>query len=344
MELNDVNGLLLSTSGQPNFTGYYLLINYDLIIDSENNAFQSQRVLTEHDGTFFFSIPQKRHLYENQVKVEVYAPNGAMLNRAFHTTKSLNACNKSDSDKRFNKPFKIEVAPLLVAEDSYFISDKNINGKVVDVLGGKISPGLQVLIWATKDAANSEFDQKTYTPIFIGKTDNGGYFGGKYLIDDYVHCFATINDAIDHPISVSIQEKKLTQFILLPFSQKNPSNTTHNDDDCNCHDHSSGSTNLESGNCSSDLGSECNIQFKPNRTLEEVSFCAITRTTDPQIQRRTINEPELYELKTDLNKVIESINESFTKLDMHVSKITADEALILALSKEVETKSQITQQ
>ena len=163
---------------------------------------------------------KKKYLFENQITVEVYAPNGAMLSRAFHTTKSLNACKKSDCEKEGKKPFKIEVAPLLIAEDSFFISDKNIKGKVVDVLGGQISPGLQILIWATKDAANSEFDQKTYTPIFIGKTESGGYFGGKYLIDDYAHCFATISDAIDQPISVSLQEKKLSQFILLPFSQK----------------------------------------------------------------------------------------------------------------------------
>ncbi|WP_452227641.1 hypothetical protein [Lacinutrix sp. MEBiC02404] len=347
MATKSVNGKLSPVSGDFDFTAYYLLISYDQIIDSENTAFQSQRVLTDDKGNFRFFIPENSKIVENIVKIEVYAPNGTMLDRDLYTTQALKASEKTADEKDSTKKFIIKINPFEIIEDGYIFSDNKVKGRVVDILGGSIPSDLQIIIWATKDSAITTFDSNQYIPIFIGKTDSKASFSGNYIIDDYEFCFATINGFIDSPISVALQDKKIPQFILLPFSYKNESDEEDSHEDCGCKDESPRLPNSEdlvsdNGSYSNDLGGgQCNVKFKPNRTLEEVSFCAITRTTDPQIERNTITELELYEIKDSMKTIFNSIKSNFSSFETHSTKIKANVALI---KEHLEVKKELKKQ
>jgi hypothetical protein len=344
MATKSVNGKLSPHSGTFDFTAYYLIVSYDQVIDSDNTAFQSQRIFTDDKGNFRFFIPENSKIVENIVKIEVYAPNGTMLDRDLYTTQAFKASDKTKDEKDSTKKFIIKINPLEIVEDDYIFSDNKIKGRVVDILGGSVPSDLQIIIWATKDVAITTFNSNQYTPIFIGKTDSRASFSGNYLIDDYEFCFATINGFIDAPISVSLQGKRLPQFILLPFSNTKDTDKEGSHDDCGCHKESprlpdSDDLISDNGSFSNDLGGgQCNVNFKPNRTLEEVSFCAITRTTDPQIERSTITEPELYEIKDSMRNILDTIKSNFSSFESHSNKIKVNDELIkehLAVKKEL---------
>lgn len=334
MATKSVNGKLSPHSGTFDFTAYYLIVSYDQVIDADNTAFQSQRILTDDKGNFRFFIPENSKIVENIVKIEVYAPNGTMLDRDLYTTQALKSSDKTRDEKDSTKKFIIKINPLEIVEDDYIFSDNKIKGRVVDILGGNVPTDLQIIIWATKDAAISTFDSNQYIPIFIGKTDSRSSFSGNYLVDDYEFCFATINGFINDPISVTLQDKRLPQFILIPFSNIKETNKEDSHEDCGCKEESprlpdSDDLISDNGSFSNDLGGgKCNVQFKPNRTLEEVSFCAITRTTDPQIERSTISEPELYEIKDTMKSILNTMQSNFTLLQTHSSRIKANVELI----------------
>ena len=72
----------------------------------------------------------------------------------------------------------------------------------------------------------------------------------------------------------------------------------------------------DDGTYSSDLGTGgCQVQFKPNRTLEEFSFCSFVRTTAPTIARDKIGMSDLQGLKVQLKNFTKDFTIRLAKLE-----------------------------
>ena len=128
---------------------------------------------------------------------------------------------------------------------------------------------------------------------------------GQFVFDQpneaFEKVFVTLAGKTDEAIPVKLDEhNKIPLTLLLPVEMT--------DADCDC---GTAAPNLPSNNdlvegggqFSDDLGSGCNVQFKPNRTLEEFNYCSFVRTTEPEISRHVLTDADLYELTTTLGEI-----------------------------------------
>ena len=333
MSLSSINGRLKPASGDPAFLAYYVVVSYDQQIGSYT-TFQSQTIICEDNGDFRFFIPIG-DIVGNVVLVEVHAPNGTLMYRSYHTTGSMYPSSKDENEVDDTKRFKIKIDILEVSTDNFLTPANRMRGKVIDVLGNKIPSNLQVIIWVTNDTNASTFSTDTYQPILVDWTDGRGYFGDQYPPGTFEFAFATIDDAIDQPIPITLDSGALPNNVILPleFAQEDGS-------DCGCGDSSvarlPNQTDLTApdGNFSNDAGGTCNASFKPNRTLEEFDFCSIVRTTEPQIRRHTITEAELFKAKRRLKYITRDMKHTLQLMNTHISKASVNADMLEAFSNQ----------
>lgn len=331
-----VNIKLIPSSGAPaDYTGYYLIVSYDYSTGSDS-TFNSERVVCDDQGRSRFFIPDSS-IVDNVVRIEVHSPDGLQVHNKLYTTNALltdpAASNIDDSSTELTITVPPH-SPILTLAGAQPTTGK-IKGKVIDLFGQTVPANLQVILWAADDA-NQSFNVNTFVPIYSGFTDNGGYFSGSYDLDDYTACYATINSKLDKPLPVALNNHLLPKHILLAIelSKKKEDNK-----DCGCmggpvsylpdHEDLTGGT----GSYSQDLGGQCVNFTIPNRTLEEFEFCALVRTTEPEIRKHTITEAELIKVRGSLQQAAGSMLGHATKFFEFVATARVNSSLLARLNE-----------
>ncbi|MCH9660116.1 MAG: hypothetical protein K0U54_04305, partial [Bacteroidetes bacterium] len=124
---------------------------------------------------------------------------------------------------------------------------------------------------------------------------------------------------------ITLENGKIPSHLLinypLPISSEASEHGEH-EHDCDCDNEAprlpdTDELIMNGGDFTNDLGGQCNVKFKPNRSLEEIKFSTIVRTSDPQIQKYAITSTQLSDFKEDLSLYIRLVSETLFSLDYY---------------------------
>lgn len=167
-----------------------------------------------------------------------------------------------------------DVPPTKVtpSDDPTLGATARFSGRVIDVRGNPHRAGVFIVLWGklpgTKDAR----------PIAVAETVSGGYFAGEWPADMLVQAFAKI--AGGGPLAVPLDGGRLPRRIVLVVDQL-PETNASNDGPPRAP--SAEDLAQQPETFADDVGC-CQSFTTPNRTVEEVVFQAVVRTTQPQVQ------------------------------------------------------------
>jgi len=191
---------------------------------------------------------------------------------------------------------------ILTAPDASKLIDPNkrLRGQLLE-FSGKCPLKDTVIIIQAKTAENGE-----WITVSAGKTDNGGNFSIGYPYGAFSAAQAIVSLAPKAPVPVHIMEPKPRENISISddflYLLLNDVDCVHKaDEDCDCHDPKKASRLpdqldlIHSDNYTQDIGGSCVNLSTPNRSLNEKTYYAIVRTTDPSVSRYTLSNNDLVE-------------------------------------------------
>lgn len=258
-------------------------------------------ILSQYDqvmsaaGKAVFLLPGEADI-KGEVQVTVAAPDGEQL---LMTALSVASLSKGVELKVEPKAYH-EVRPNT---DPGFGRPRRLRGQVIDRAGQKKIGNKQVVIWAAEKPNPKDQD---FRALLVTETDASGHFSTLFPVGKYSAAHGSVSIG-DEEMPVPIHLEKEGQFpasmVLVvdlpekeakkepcPWAGLEPPRDPDNAD-----------LTEATGVFSEDLGTGCCVDFtKPDRTLEEFSFCHVIRTTEPKIKGFTLEEPT----KIDLGSIM----------------------------------------
>jgi len=154
---------------------------------------------------------------------------------------------------------------------------RKYTGRVIDKAGNPAAADFVVVIWATPKG------QKKSVAVSVAMTTTGGYFNGPWPEQRFSEAFIAVNSKSLVPV---VLEDELMPLRLLAVLDTLPQQK-EKDEDCECAptpprvpDNAELAENPEA--FASDIGG-CVDFTMPNRTVEEVIYQAVVRTTQPSL-------------------------------------------------------------
>jgi hypothetical protein len=159
-----------------------------------------------------------------------------------------------------------------------------LTGRVLQPDGSGAPSGLAVVLWA-KPAASSPL------PVLVSGSTDGGYFSGDWPSAPFEQAWGSVNGG--EPIVVPLTDGLLPRVVLLVLTSTVQAPSHDAEDDCDCHTPTpprtpSAADLVANPEAYSQDGGGCVSLTVPNRTLEEITFHAIVRTTQPEIRGTTL--------------------------------------------------------
>jgi hypothetical protein len=161
-----------------------------------------------------------------------------------------------------------------------------ITGRVLRTTGDAAAEGLPVVLWGSADP------NETPRALVNAATVTAGYFSADWPSDRLVQAFATVS-GLDAG-AVSLEDERLPRRVILVLDLAE--STAPPTPDCDCEtatprtpDQEDLVANPEA--FSTDLGGKCVDFTTPNRVLEEFTFFAVVRTTQPDVKGLTMDLP-----------------------------------------------------
>lgn len=156
-------------------------------------------------------------------------------------------------------------------------------GRVIDPMGLPAPAGLIVVIWGVPPGGAPS---ATY-PLDVSTTSGDGYFAGIWPDDELGAAFVTVAGSDPVQIAVTGEKRFPTRFVaVLPTLQAPETDEKH----CGCggppRAPEAAVLAADSGTFAGDLG-RCVDFTVPNRTIEEVTFHAVVRTSQPELKGTT---------------------------------------------------------
>lgn len=286
------------------WTGYRIVASYGVQVD-DVKVEGSVATTTPNDGSFAFTLPDG---YVGPVSVRASAPNGVEV-----ATASLPAGAPL--------PVHLDLPATPVPGIVVAPTDDPTGGRIVRLVGRVLDPtgagsqaGLLVLLWGRPDGTPA-------VPVVAAQTTDGGYFADDWPTDAYVSAFGTVgpSDAIPVPLQTDGRFPR-TVVLVTPTTIEMPPAAGTADSECDCDTatppRNPGQAELtqDSAAFSSDLGAgRCVDLTVPNRTVEELRFHAVVRTTEPQIKGVTL--PSVTGLPPHLVQQLQQLAEPMAKRD-----------------------------
>ena len=356
METKSVNGKLEPLSSidlaQEPYTGHFLKVLYTREIDN-HPVFSKDRVDVGGDGSFRFFIPPKELLINEMVTIEIYAPDGSLIDLQSYSYGSLKASDVGLEQPDDSQPMIIQVDPVLVdLNDSGPVeeAERKISGKVIDLTGERETCGLQVILMVTDDAG-MDFDPAQYRPVLSAITDRNGYFFGRVENNRFARAFGVIAGGEDNAIEIRLEDGRIPKNVLLVGDL-----STLPEREDSCEDSPPGLPDADdlvnSSAYSQDIGGKCVDFTIPNRTLEEFSFYQTVRTTEPEIRGLTITTSDTREIGMQVEDIsniafpiLDRLNGSFNSLSLNtftVEKLSSPVDTLPASEQRPVAKAQTT--
>jgi len=273
----------LTSPRQANWTGYRVTAAYTVNADDAPVPSSSGET-TGADGSFTLTLPDA---YQGPIDVRATAPSGVEVGMATVA-------------KDAPLPDRLAIAatpvpPVVAAPSTDPARGRlvRLTGRVLDPDGYGVPQGLMVLLWGRPGAGPP-------VPVAATQTTDGGYFADDWPTGIYSSGFGTVGPS--DPIPVPLDADGRFPHVVMLVTQVPPpapsSAGPADDSGCSCDavtpPRAPGQAELTSNGVtfSADLGGgQCVNLTVPNRTVEELRFHAVVRTTEPQIKGVTLPDP-----------------------------------------------------
>jgi hypothetical protein len=167
------------------------------------------------------------------------------------------------------------------AEDFTLGANLTYIGRVIDPQGRGIAANLLVVIWATQPGQQAN----AASPISVTRTSSDGHISGPWPSQVLGAAFAIVNGG--DPIAIGLEDRRLPRrFIIVA-----PDVGEGHGDDCDCGvspPRAPDQEELGANPATFSADKKRCVDFTiPNRTVEEVAYQAVVRTTQPLLKAAT---------------------------------------------------------
>ncbi len=263
-------------------TGYLVIATFDVPLPPVKEgvlAAARRDTFVDTDGRFALELPdpgQRR----GPITVTAYGPNGLPAG---------DAVVPADVPA---EPVRIDVAtppatPVRPNPDLTLGRPIRYSGRAIDPAGEGVPAGLLVVVWGRTDRGERA------APVSITKTMTSGYFSAPWPSDRFLAAFAVLAGGPPIPILLHDDHLPLQLLLVSPVTPPDPAAGA----DCACgsspplsSDPADLAANPEA--YAADAG-HCTDFTVPDRTVDEVMYQAVVRTTQPQLKAATPQEQPL---------------------------------------------------
>jgi hypothetical protein len=266
----EIKGKLTAKRGT-RFSGFRITADYQEILQERTEivAPASRSTDAADDGSFTITVPDAKER-RGPVLLRAIRPDGLVAG-------AIEAPESGDGGA-LRLPVTLGVPTMVEPSDEPALGAQlKITGRVIDTAGRAAEPELIVVLWAVQAGATKA------APVSVAKTTAGGYFSGPWPTGRYDSAFAVVSGGEPVPISLEENRLPLKIVIVLPVLPQ----AAPKDEDCDCRqtpprapDAADLGGNPEA--FAADAG-RCVDFTVPNRTVEEVVYQAVVRTTQPAL-------------------------------------------------------------
>lgn len=265
-------------------------------VPKESNVAVAGRASARSDarGLFVLELPPRKHMASKSVRFAVAAPSGQAIGQAELTLEQL--------DKDEGITVTVDAVDTIAVEPLQHPprpKTARVTGRVIERNGKPLPAKLQVLIFARRPADAREPKDGNDAPLLVARADASGYFFGDAPNDAFESAAALVSGH-EGELPVRLRDGFIESPVLLVIDGSAATEDAHGGaaNECECGTASTpprtpGQAEIDSSpdTYSTDLGTGRCVQFNtPNRSIEEFSFYAVIRTTEPDIRGLTLSE------------------------------------------------------
>ena len=239
------------------------------------------------DGAWSLTLPDDG--LNGPVDVRASAPSGVTVGDAILDSAHLPAA----------LPITVAAAdPLLVVPNPDPARGRGVRlvGRVLDPDGQGVPAGLLVILWGQPPAIGGQ-PRPPLVPVVAATTTDGGYFGDDWPTGTYDSGSGTVGGTGPIPTPLGSDGRFPRTVVLVSDVPIEVAAHESDEDGCACSSSppptpSPADLTAAGGAYSADLGGHrCVDMTTPNRTVEELRFHALVRTTEPEIKGVTLPDP-----------------------------------------------------
>ena len=337
----------------PSFRGYQVELLFDVDIVSQTNPNQTYRIsqtsdfFCGDDGMFVLEFEESLDFVDGVARIIVSAPNGARLSDQSYPLTDLDVSTGPAGSEDATGQIEITVKPVTITRDPSAPSPVNLTrGEIIQYCGQSLTENTPIIFWGCQESETPVVDIDPETGAAISDAINAhahehpaknpncrvltttkaradGTFAVQTSLGSFSHAWVQWGPRVDQYAEVSLlDDGTWPPSITLVESVNLTEKGDDGHQDCSCAGAplarlpSASDLAQDDGTYSSDLGTGgCQVQFKPNRTLEEFAFCSFVRTTAPTIAREKIGVSDLQGLKVQLNNFTKDFTVRLSKLE-----------------------------
>lgn len=258
-------------TGAPDFGGYRVTATFETPVDG-TTAVDRRLAEAGQDGAFALELPAAGERVE-PTTIAVASPAGIELARLVKT------------DAELGEPLKIEIAeplepvPIPPSPDPTLGRRVTYSARVIDPAGSGASAGLLVVVWGIPPGGGDG----DATPLDVAGTSAGGYFYGPWPAETFARAFAVV--AGGDPVEIALEDARLPDRFAVVVAELPPAPEAEEDCACEGPPRAPERGQLAENNEAFAADPSPCVDFTlPNRTLEEVTYQAVVRTTQPELR------------------------------------------------------------
>ena len=252
--------------------GYRITATIDIPVLGDDGQTTTIAVGTDvaADGGVAVELPERR---TGDVRIVASAPDGSRVGAATIAAADVGS------------PFELSVTTVdpvkVVPSDVPGLGRRErLIGRVLDPQGAGAPAKLLVVVWGVPH----DGDAQDAVPLLVAETAAGGYFGDDLPPDELDEAWAKV--AGGAPVPILLDGGRLPRTVVIVTPVEPPDDD--DEDGCGCHaapPRSPDQADLAANPAAfaADPG-RCVDLTVPNRALEEVTFHAVVRTTQPEIR------------------------------------------------------------
>jgi hypothetical protein len=262
-------------TGADDFSGFRITATFQAPVEGapEGTTAIARRVAEAvADGSFALELPDAERRVEPTTLV-VTSPAGLELVRLLKTNEELEQAQEIAVDETpAPLPVPVSADPALGRRVTY-------SGRVIDIAGVGAPAGLLVVLWGVPPGGNDE----DRTPLGVSTTSSGGYFYGPWPDDKLGSAYASVGG--DDPVEIALEDERFPGRFAVVMETVPPVPEAKEDCDCGGPPRAPDPAQLAENNEAFAADPSRCVDFSiPNRTVEEVTYQAVVRTTQPELR------------------------------------------------------------
>ncbi|MEV0387471.1 papain-like cysteine protease family protein [Nonomuraea sp. NPDC050643] len=260
------------------FTGWRLSADFEEVTGAEPAVIPAHRSAgVAPGGAFTLELPEG---WREPVAVTASTPSGFVAGRARLSAQEV------------GQPVRLEVTaappvPIEESDDPALGRRLRYTGRVLDTFGTGAQADLLVVLWGVPQGGGDAY------PLSVTRTAVDGYFSDLWPADLLDSAYGVVQGGARTPIPLAAG--RLPDRILLVLPELPVPVAAESPDDCAClpaPPRVPDAVDLAANPAgyAADLGG-CSDVTVPNRTVEEVTFHAVVRTSEPEVKGVTAPDP-----------------------------------------------------